>query len=125
MNPSHRKYLDISFGAVAVAVWFLLRQALVFLWVLFRLPSTDSWVVSLPDLIAAAVGLVFFVLLRSKPKVKGFVSEVILELSKVTWPTRQETVVSTGVIIVMVGIASLFIFFFDTVLGTFARKILE
>jgi preprotein translocase SecE subunit len=54
----------------------------------------------------------------------AFLNDVAVELSKVTWPTMQETVASTGVIIVMVGIASLLMFFFDTLWGTLTRSFL-
>ncbi|PIR20484.1 MAG: preprotein translocase subunit SecE [Deltaproteobacteria bacterium CG11_big_fil_rev_8_21_14_0_20_47_16] len=41
-------------------------------------------------------------------------NEVAQELSKVTWPPRKETVVSAGVIAVLVGIVSLILVGFDT-----------
>ncbi len=58
-------------------------------------------------------------------KVSEFGLEVIVELSKVTWPTRKETVVSTGVIVVMVAIAAVLMFGIDALWGTLTSYFLE
>jgi preprotein translocase subunit SecE len=42
-----------------------------------------------------------------------FLKQVRQELSKVTWSSRKETVVSTGMVLIMVAIASLFFFVVD------------
>ncbi|MBL7684614.1 MAG: preprotein translocase subunit SecE [Deltaproteobacteria bacterium] len=55
----------------------------------------------------------------------SFGLEVISELGKVTWPTQKETVASTGVILVMVAIASGILFVFDTVWSMLTRLFLE
>lgn len=46
-----------------------------------------------------------------------FFRQVKSEAKKVTWPTRQETIVSTVAVFVMVFLASLFLFFADQVLA--------
>ncbi len=42
-----------------------------------------------------------------------FLREVRREAEKVTWPTRRETVITTGLVLVMVILAALFFFFVD------------
>lgn len=42
-----------------------------------------------------------------------FLQEVRSETSKVTWPTRRETLITTGMVFVMVAIAALFFFVAD------------
>jgi preprotein translocase subunit SecE len=46
-----------------------------------------------------------------------FVREVRQEASKVTWPTRKETTVSTIMVIIMVMLAAIFFFVVDQLLG--------
>jgi len=53
-----------------------------------------------------------------------FIREVRREVSKVTWPTRKETIVSTGMVFVMVFVAALFFFLVDQVLSTGIKLIL-
>jgi preprotein translocase subunit SecE len=53
-----------------------------------------------------------------------FVREVRNEASKVTWPTRKETMVSTGMVLVLVAIAATFFIVVDSVVGNIIRVIL-
>jgi len=53
-----------------------------------------------------------------------FVQQVRQETAKVTWPTRKETVVSTGMVIVMVIFAAIFFFLVDQVMSLGVREIL-
>jgi preprotein translocase SecE subunit len=46
-----------------------------------------------------------------------FTNEVISELSKVVWPARKETALSTVVVTVLVGICSIILFGFDMFWG--------
>ncbi|MBU0650861.1 preprotein translocase subunit SecE [bacterium] len=49
-------------------------------------------------------------------KVKGFVGEVQNELKKVSWPTRQELIDSTIIVIISAIIMAVFIGFADFIL---------
>ena len=42
-----------------------------------------------------------------------FLQEVRAEAQKVTWPTRRETLITTGMVFVMVALASVFFFLSD------------
>ena len=53
-----------------------------------------------------------------------FLQEVRAEGTKVTWPTRKETLVTTGGVFVMVLAASAFFFLADQVLRLFVGLIL-
>ncbi len=53
-----------------------------------------------------------------------FLREVRQEVSKVTWPSRKETTVSTAMVFVMVFLAAIFFFLVDQVLGWGVRLML-
>ena len=53
-----------------------------------------------------------------------FVKQVRSEVKKVTWPTRAETTQSTIAVMIMVTIASLFLFFADQIISWVIRLIL-
>jgi preprotein translocase subunit SecE len=124
VNPN-KKWLDLGLGGLALAFWLVLRQILNGAWDFFRFPVQESLPVPIPEILAFAGAVIVFVVLRRQPKVNEFGLEVITELSKVTWPTRKETVISTGVIMVMVGIAAILLFVFDTAWGTLTKSFLE
>ena len=46
-----------------------------------------------------------------------FVQEVRDETSKVTWPTRNETLVTTAMVFILVFVASVFFFVADQILN--------
>jgi len=56
--------------------------------------------------------------------VKTFFESVKLELSKVTWPTRKETVATTGVVIMIVFMVSIYLGLCDVVLSKLMRLVL-
>jgi preprotein translocase subunit SecE len=45
-----------------------------------------------------------------------FLQEVRSETQKVTWPSRRETMITTIMVFVMVGLASIFFFFADQII---------
>ena len=51
-----------------------------------------------------------------------FIREVRTEVSKVTWPTRKETLISTAMVLILAFIAALFFLAID---GFFAWSIRE
>lgn len=54
-----------------------------------------------------------------------FLREVKIELKKVTWPSRKQTIGSTAVVIVLVLIISLFLGFVDIGLSSLIRVVLQ
>ncbi|MGO1120733.1 preprotein translocase subunit SecE [Rhodovibrionaceae bacterium A322] len=53
-----------------------------------------------------------------------YIREVRQEISRVTWPTRKETMVTTLMVFIMVFLAAMFFFFVDQVLSFGIREIL-
>ncbi len=54
-----------------------------------------------------------------------FARQVRQEISKVTWPTRKETVVTTGMVFVMVMLMAILFYLADQVLALGVRVILR
>jgi preprotein translocase subunit SecE len=50
-----------------------------------------------------------------------FVREVRTEVSKVTWPGRKETLVTTGLVFAMAALAAVFFFIIDQAAGLGVR----
>lgn len=53
-----------------------------------------------------------------------YVREVRQEVSKITWPTRRETLITTGMVFVFVFIMAMFFFLVDQVLSWAVRGII-
>jgi preprotein translocase subunit SecE len=53
-----------------------------------------------------------------------FFREVRQEVSRVTWPTRKETAVTTGMVFIMVFVSALFFFLIDQMFSQIVRFVL-
>lgn len=54
-----------------------------------------------------------------------FARQVRSEVKKITWPSRQETTVSTIAVFVMVLVASVFLYFADQIIAKIVEFILS
>ncbi len=57
-------------------------------------------------------------------RVKSFFESVKLELGKVTWPSRKETVATSSVVVVIIFLISIYLGACDLVLAKLMRLIL-
>jgi preprotein translocase subunit SecE len=57
-------------------------------------------------------------------KAVQFVSQAKAELKKVTWPTRKQTLASTGVVMVIVAVMALYLGIIDLILAKLVKFIL-
>jgi preprotein translocase subunit SecE len=55
--------------------------------------------------------------MASKTNPFTFIQQVRTEASKITWPSRRETMISTAMVLVMVIVASIFFFASDQLIG--------
>jgi preprotein translocase subunit SecE len=61
----------------------------------------------------------------AKTNIVQFFREVRQETARVTWPTRRETAISTGMVFLMVIVASLFFLVVDQLLSLGVRFLLN
>ena len=57
-------------------------------------------------------------------RIRKYISEVRIEATKVSWPSRDEVKESTVVVLVAVFIIAVFIYFVDLVIGKLVQAIL-
>ncbi len=60
----------------------------------------------------------------AKTSPQEFITQVRQETSKVTWPTRKETMVTTVMVFIMVAVMAIFFFFVDQILAFGVRLVL-
>ena len=59
------------------------------------------------------------------PRVKGFFYDSWLELKKVIWPSREDVVRLTGLVIVVVLVAGVFMYILDQGLAPITARLFE
>jgi len=79
--------------------------------------DTVSTVIRVLVLLLIAGGVVFLLYTTQKGRFAwGFIQEAHLEVRKVVWPSRQETLQTTGIVILMVLVVALMIWLIDSLL---------
>lgn len=87
-----------------------------------------SWATALRGLLVAVgvvAGFAVFTQTSAGRRVLEFVEESRFELRKVVWPTRQESIRQTGMLIVVIVIFSLFLAAVDFLIGNGINKLLS
>lgn len=59
----------------------------------------------------------------TKASIGDFIRQTRQEIAKVTWPTRKETLVTTGMVFAMTILAAVFFFLVDQVMAEGVRLI--
>jgi len=116
-----KKSISLIYLACAVITWLITREIVATIWAIAHLPQLVDWMISPSDIIAAVIALIGFVILLKNEKINIFTNEVITELAEVTWPKPKETVMSTVVVSVLVGICAGILFSFDMFWGLLIR----
>ena len=107
------RWVQMAFMAIAVLILWVSDKLITLVWSKFAEP--DAAIVTL---ISVAVGFGVAFRLYKHQKVNRAAHEVVGELSKVTWPSRRETQVSTVVVIITSMIAAAILGAFDAVWST-------
>lgn len=105
MENDRKRWVNFSYLVVSGLLFYVSAGFFDFLVAKFDLEARTRNADMYSRGTAIALGVICFVSLLRNTKANAFMDEVVLELSRVTWPTQQETVRATGVVIVMVLIA--------------------
>lgn len=115
-------------GISAADIAKLLAASLVLAGTLFAFYwFRDEWpfYARVPMLVAGAVVALAIAAASSVGRTsRHFLSEALIELRKVVWPTRQETVQLTVVVLILVSILSLILWAIDSLLALIVRALL-
>ncbi|MDQ3031918.1 MAG: preprotein translocase subunit SecE [Myxococcota bacterium] len=112
------RWVQFSFIALALTTFYIADKLITFGWGFAAEPDP-----TLVSGIAALIGLVGTFALYRHPRIHQLAHEVVSELSKVTWPTKDETYYSTVVVIVTSVIAALYTGVFDALWSAFTDLI--
>ncbi|MBI4238768.1 MAG: preprotein translocase subunit SecE [Deltaproteobacteria bacterium] len=114
--PNYQRWVSLGLLGAAALVYAVVGKLAETVWDLLRLPLPE-WPLAPTDLIALVAAIACFLLARRHARLNSFLNDAVSELSKVSWPPRKETMMSAGVITVVVGICSLFLALYDVVWG--------
>ena len=102
------RWVHFAFVGLALATFWLLRHLVFTVWNYWQEPK-DAYVTG-GSLVTAVV---MTIALYKHARTNAWAYEVVGELSRVSWPPRQETWYSTVIVVITSLIASLILFGFD------------
>lgn len=114
MNNNQQKWVNLSFVAAslltAYVLFVLATKFSVFLDFEGRVRNLDKILMGA----SALIGGILFLGLYKNSTANTFMNEVVAELSKVTWPTQNETLKATIAVLIAVTIAGVALWAVDS-----------
>ncbi len=104
------RWVHMLFAGGALVLSFLLVKLTEWVWGYFGKPQA-----LVVDAIGIGAGILIAFLGWRREQTFAKAQEIVLELKKVTWPTRKETSAATMVVIVTVIIAAVLLGIFDVI----------
>lgn len=124
MESQHQKWVNLSYLAVAILVGYVLFSFGAKIAGTYDLETRVRNIdLILRGLSVFGAALLFF-LLYSNDQANQFMNEVMVELSRVTWPTQKETTSATGIVLVMVLISGVVLGLLDYFWTTLLKWVL-
>ena len=125
IKEENAKIITLSFLCAGFLTAFVVR-------ILFELLAVYSGMVALAygqDVlrhgVPALAGLVIFVILQVREKTRTWAHEVVVEVRKVVWPSRQATLGMTALVCVILMLSGFVLGAFDLVSSTVINFIIE
>ncbi len=113
MENQQQKWVTLSFVAVSALLAFLVFSFGQKFAGVYDLEARFRNVELALQGVAVLLGVLLFVFLYRSEAVNQFMAEVVVELSRVSWPTQKETRAATLLVVVMVLISGLFLGLLD------------
>ena len=120
-----QKIVNLALLVVCTISFMLFLRVTDFAWDLGRLTPFEDWPVGPQHLLSLAVAGGLGLGVRLWARGNQFLGEVVIELSKVSWPLGKETIASSGVVVILVSIAALILAVFDMIWAKMAIKIFK
>jgi len=121
---SNQKYVLLGFLGTATFLGFALRGLAVPLLARFEVVDPTFGPLAGTDLFGILVGVTTFLGLNRHQKAYSFSDESVTELRKVTWPSKEESVRSTTVVIITTFFIAFTLAFYDYVWGRVTKVFL-
>lgn len=123
------KTVTFSFVAAAFLIWWvsgvlLETAASAFPWLAQLKSYRIAGVEILQTILPMLLGVLTFILLQFNAKRRAFAQDVVVETSKVVWPSAKDVQGSTIVVVIMILVSSVVLFTLDWASNEVIRTIL-
>ncbi len=113
MESQFQKWVNLSYLAVAILVGYIVFSVSGKIVGAYDLEVRFRNIELILKGVSAVLGLIVFMVLYRHEQANQFMNEVMVELSRVTWPTQKDTSSATAVVIVMVVVSGMILGLLD------------
>ena len=124
MESQHQKWVNLSYLALAAVVGYIIFALSAKMIGAYDLESRVRNIDLIVRIGSVAISALLFFLLYRNDQTNQFMNEVMVELSRVTWPTQKETMSATFVVVIMVVISGVILGLLDQLWIFVLRQIL-
>jgi len=121
----NRKIVFSCYLIVAMLGWLVLNKLLASIAGYFDLYAYGNYVETLVRLVPVGLGFGLFAGLYKNATSYNYMTEVVAELKKVTWPVSKDVSAATVAVIIAVLISAVLLFLFDSLWSVLIRKVLQ
>lgn len=102
MENQYQKWVNLSYLALAALVGYVFFALSLKIVGAYDLEARVRDIDLIVRGVSLGLGGLLFLLLYRNEQANQFMNEVMIELSRVTWPTQKETTSATAIVIIMV-----------------------
>ena len=113
MESQFKKYVQLSYLGAAVLVGYVVFSLAAKVVGAYDLEARVREINTIVQIASLFVGIIVYAVLAMNTQANQFMSEVMEELSRVTWPTQKETTSATFIVIIMVIISGIILGLLD------------
>ncbi len=113
----NRKLILAFYMVCSAVLWFLSRSFIEWTYHTFYAIRRYAAVGVLREMLPVVLGIALFTILLRHPRANTVMDEVVSELRKVTWPSKDDVMKSTTVVLICILIASFILAGFDLLWG--------
>jgi preprotein translocase SecE subunit len=107
METSNQKWVNLSYLAAAALLGFIVFTLGLKVASAYDLEARIRNIDLIIRMASVGIAAILFLILYRNERSNQFMNEVVVELSRVTWPTQKETSSATFIVIVMVLISGM------------------
>ncbi|MFZ9594614.1 MAG: preprotein translocase subunit SecE [Bdellovibrionia bacterium] len=113
MESTHQKWVNLSFVAISALLGYIIYSSTGKLVALYDLEARVRYLDLILRVVSVLSGGILFLGLYLNEQANQFMNEVVVELTRVSWPTPKDTRSATMIVILMVVISGLVLSFLD------------
>ncbi len=118
-----QKWVDVGLLVFGLALFWFLSHLTGFVWEMSGVRWGRDFFIEPTVLLSFAIAVAVFVAMRKNEVLNNYFNDVVVELTLVHWPERKQTFGSAVVVLMMLGIAAVILFVFDSIWSISLRKI--